>query len=111
MEQIKVKDVKNVILAEYDLIVKMEGYKTKSGIEIQGEESKQKLGYGVVTAKGKKVEDLDIGDIVLMIRNNASTGFKHKDGEYLILSRPNIQLAVKPDNFDKSKANVSGIIS
>ncbi|MBD3256571.1 MAG: hypothetical protein GF383_15865 [Candidatus Lokiarchaeota archaeon] len=100
-----------VILTEYDLIVKMEGYKTKSGIELQGSESREKLGYGVVVVKGRKIEDLDVGDIVLMTRTNSSTGFKYEDNEYLILSRPNIQLATKPDNFNKDKADVSKIVS
>jgi co-chaperonin GroES (HSP10) len=101
MDNIKV--VEEIILGEFELLIEIKEQKTKAGIIVPDKNLKDnKLAYGVVAAKGAKVEDLEVGDIIVKTRAEGGPGFKHHDVDYVIISRHQVLIAVKPTNFDIS---------
>lgn len=100
----RIKKIEDIILGEYDLLLEVIKKNTKSGIITPNKDLGKPTGteYGVVRAKGTRVEDLEIGDIILKTRIEGAPGFKYDERELVLISRHQVMIAVKPVNFNAS---------
>lgn len=94
-----IKDINKLIVSDFDLVVELKQRVSKSGIITSNKVGKNPLGYGVIVIKGEKVEDLEVGDIILQTRVENVPGFTSNKREYIVIARHAVLLATKKDNF------------
>ncbi len=99
----RIKDLSKVILRGDSVICECFAKQTKSGIILaEGSDGRPPLSHMVVIAKGKDVDDVAVGDIVIHVTGNALF-FKIGDKDYAKFPRYNAEVTVSPENFDMDK--------
>jgi len=96
----RIKDIKEIIIGEGEVLFEVIHPKRKSGIILEEKLSDKRTNdYGIIIAKGSAVVDLEVGDIVVRIRPKDLPGYEYHNKEYVLTSRYNIAIVVKPANF------------
>ena len=100
---IRIKDINQVILKPDAVLTEVYEIE-KSGIIIPGvEESADALDYLEVVVVGSGVTDLEKGDIILDMMGGQLEVYSLDKKKYALIYRGNVKVAVKADNFDKTK--------
>lgn len=96
----RIKKIEDVILRNDMVLARL--YEKGSGMiitNVLSDDKPSEFDYCVVVSKGANVSNVDIGDIIM--KGIPMGGFSHRDIKYGVFTNNNINLAVKPDNFDK----------
>lgn len=100
----RIKDLSSVILRGDMVLAEIVETKTDSGI-ILPETAKPAFDYMVVIAKGKDVDTLNVGDIILDVAGNVEV-YPLNGRKIAKIAKNNVAIAVNPDNFDQSLKKV-----
>lgn len=96
----RIKDLSKVILRGDSIICECFAKQTKSGIILADDASgKPPLSHMEIIAKGKDVDDVEVGDYVIHVSGNALF-FKINGKDYAKFPRYNAEIVVKKDNID-----------
>ncbi len=101
----RIKSIEEVILGDSEVLLEMVEGKRDSGIVLPNDgklSDTQGSAYAIVRSMGALVKDLEIGDIAVKTRVDKAPAYKYNDKTYLLISRYNIAIAVKPANFDSN---------
>lgn len=101
----RVKEIKDVIIGSGDVLLELIERGRKSGIVLpeSSMSDSQTSDFGIVVAVGSDIKDIEVGDIVLRTRTDSASSYQYKGREFIMLSRYNISIAVKPANFDDNE--------
>lgn len=104
----RVKDISQIIIKPDNILAEI--FYENSLIK-RPDQAEALFDHGVVLNVGKDIDDIAKGDIILQA--SGSTVFNvEKDGvkrEFILVPRYGIVVAVKPDNFDKTKKKIFNI--
>lgn len=96
----RIKDLSKVILRGDSVMCECFVKQTKGGIILAEDASgKPPLSHMIVIAKGKDVDDIEVGDLVINVSGNALF-WKLNGKDYAKFPRYNAEIVVKQDNFD-----------
>jgi len=95
----RIKKIEDVILRNDMVLAKLQERGLGLIIQNVADDKTSEFDYCVVVAKGSNVNTVDIGDIIM--KGTPMGGFNHRDVKYGVFTMNNINLAVRPDNFDK----------
>lgn len=103
----KLKSIEKIKLNEFDLILKI--VEKNSKIILTEENPKNTMSYAEVVSVGSKVEDIDIGDVVVDFRNPKKElyTFSIKDERYIHASRHDILMVTSKDNIIIDEEKIS----
>jgi len=103
----RIKKIEDVIISSTEVLMEMIEEKRDSGIVLPDNSmaKDESNAHGIIIAVGAEVKDLEVGDIVLKTRTEKAPAYKLGEKVIILLSRYNIAVAVKPVNFDNSKAS------
>jgi hypothetical protein len=109
----KIKDLSKIVLNNNDLMIKQITVKkaSNSGLILSETMSKEDLQKfeeveNVIVAKGAKVEEFEIGDIVSLRSLHGNVAFDTLDNtpnadKYFVVGQHAIEYTVRPDNYEK----------
>jgi len=96
----RIKDIKEIIIGEGEVLFEVIHPERKSGIILEEKLSDKRTNdYGIIVAMGSAVKDIEPGDIVVRTRVRDLPGYEYHNKEYVLTSRYNISIVVKPANF------------
>ena len=96
----RIKDLSNVILRGDMILAEIVETGVDTGL-ILPETAKPTFDYMVVIAKGKDVDTLNVGDIILDVAGNVDV-YPINNRKIAKIAKNNVAIAVHPDNFDQS---------
>lgn len=96
----RIKHIEESVIRADSVLVEV--HNIESSIILSNTNSNDKVDYTEVIKVGEKVEDIKVGDILLDVAG-AISGYTIGDKSYALITRHNIVLAVRPENFDKTK--------
>ena len=104
MTEIKgIKSIEGLIISPEMVIVKLEKVAdTLNGIILPDSAKKDIPARGVVVAIGTKIEDLNVGDIILDVVDERVIMFEFNTDKHLLVPRHFIRLATRKDNYGES---------
>lgn len=95
----RIKKIEDVILRNDMVLTRLHEKGLGLIITNVAESNNSDFDYCTVVAKGSNVANVEVGDIIM--KGTPMGGFNHRDVRYAVFTASNINLAVKPDNFDK----------
>ncbi len=95
----RVKDIKEIKLNKNMVLVKIVQESKSELIVPEGVDSSALKHHGVIITKGKEVEDLEVGDVVVKFSKSNLPTFEVGDTKYIMCDRALIFIAVSEDNF------------
>ena len=97
----RIKDLSKVIVRGDMLFCEFIEVKTTSLILLDSKEGRDGNGYFRVVAKGNKIEDVNVGDLILDYDGEGKIQmYPHGDKKYCKLARHLCAIVVSPDNFN-----------
>lgn len=97
----RIKDVSKIKMNEGNVLIKIHKKESKIILPDSDGDENPSVDYAEVVALGKKVEGLEVGNIILEFKT--VYGFEWESSHYAIVHRLSIGMAVDKDNFDLSR--------
>lgn len=96
----RIIDLSTIKLKEFDLLCLVKEKTTKTNLIMPDsvKKTQDQVDYMTVIAKGSKVEDVELTDIVVKYAT-VPDGFESEDKTYAVISRNYCSIIVSKDNF------------